>query len=496
MSREWSEVAERFGLLGRADSNERPGRGHGLKSKVLDFRHPKIRLWSRKITLLQQFFVYLFMVLGLTMVAVGTWMSARIEDGVLRSNAGAAALYMASFVEPHVQSIGDEGTLSVDDLANLGRIRNDFALRRQVESIKVWRPDGTILFSNQKELIGRKFSSAAIEPSLDGEIRVARAKLDEDDNDFERGLTKTLYEIFAPLYKNETGKIIAVAEFYQSADALSYDVTTVRNSWLIVGGSSLAMFIALFAFVYRGNVRIEQQRVLLKSRLREQARLRSDNSQLEKRMREALKESARIDDLNQRRLGAELHDGPAQLIALILLRLEEIESEAGGMSPFADALREVAAEALKEIRAISSDLFLPGADDAHSMTEVLRSVVGNHERRTNSIVTWRVANLPERVSTEVTRCVARVVQEALNNCFKHAAAADQTVSVTGADRALTISIWDSGPGITDTSPPGTEKLGLKGMRYRVEAVGGIFEIRSQRGNGTEIWCNIPVTPPE
>ena len=151
MGRERSEVAARFGLLGRAGFNERPGFGHGLKSNLLDFRHPAIRLWSRRITLLQKFSVYLFMVLGLTMVAVGTWMSARIEDGILRSNAGAAALYMGSFVEPHVQSIDDGAMLSADDLANLTRISSDFALRRHVESIKVCRPDGTILFSKQEE---------------------------------------------------------------------------------------------------------------------------------------------------------------------------------------------------------------------------------------------------------------------------------------------------------------------------------------------------------
>src|SRR6476619_7496935 len=83
MGRERSEVAARFGLLGRAGFNERSGFGHGLKSNLLDFRHPTIRLWSRRITLLQKFSVYLFMVLGLTMVAVGTWMNARIEDGIL-----------------------------------------------------------------------------------------------------------------------------------------------------------------------------------------------------------------------------------------------------------------------------------------------------------------------------------------------------------------------------------------------------------------------------
>lgn len=495
MFREETEVAERF--RPRVDRNvgERPGFEYGLKSKVLDYWPRRVRLWFKKITLFQQFVIYTFIILGLTMVAVGAWMSARIEDGVLRSNAGAAALYMASFVEPHIQSIDDGGTLSSDDLANLNRLSGDFAHRRRVQSIKIWRRDGTILFSNRKDLIGRKFSNLAIQPSLDGDIRVTRASLDEEDNEFERTLAIPLYEIFAPLYQNSTGKIIAIAEFYQSADELFDETTAIRTSWLIVGSSSLGMFIALFAIVYRGSAKLEQQGSLLKRRLREQARLRRDNSSLERRMREALTESARIDDLIQRRLGAELHDGPAQLLSLVLLRLDEIRNASGDTATAAvvDDLRRVASEALRDIRVISNDLFLPSADETNDLVEVLDSVISNHERRTNSVVALSVVNIPGHISTEIIRCIGRVVQEALNNCFKHAGAANQAVSAAGMDQALIISIRDSGPGISESNSPIAEKLGLKGMRYRVEAVGGVFEWKSQQGNGTEVWCKIPLS---
>jgi len=62
------------------------------------------------------------------------------------------------------------------------------------------------------------------------------ADFDDEDCEFERTLGVPLYEIFAPLYKNETGKVIAVAEFYENANDWVDEAATVRNSWLIVGG--------------------------------------------------------------------------------------------------------------------------------------------------------------------------------------------------------------------------------------------------------------------
>jgi signal transduction histidine kinase len=496
MMREETEVVERVGPMVRASFGERVGLALGRKSEVVDHWVPRLGLWSKKITLFQQFAIYTSVILGLTMVPVGTWMSARIGDGVLRSAAGSAALYMASFVEPHIQSIADGRPLSSNDLVNLDRISDAFALRHHVLSIKIWRPDGTIIFSSRKDVIGRKFSNLAIQPSLKGEIKAGMAPLDDDDNDFERTLAVPLYEIFAPLYEIGTGKIIAVAEFYEGVDDLvNEEATTVSTSWLIVGGSSLIMLIALFAIVYRGSAQIEQQKSLLRRKLSEQTRLQRAHSRLEKKIRDALTESARIDDLIQRRLGVELHDGPAQLIALILLRLDEIRNASAGTSASAavvDDLRRVASEALKDIRSISNGLFLPSVDDTDDLVEVIGKVVDAHERRTNSVVALSVSDVPKQLPIDTIRCVGRVVQEALNNSFKHAGAADQAVSIIVADHTLILSIRDGGSGIADTNSHFTEKLGLRSMKYRVEAVGGVFELKSQRGRGTEVRCKIPL----
>ena len=328
------------------------------------------------MTLFQQFALMATVVLGFTMVAVGSWVSSRISDGVLRSGAGAAALYMTSFLEPNVQSLAERDELSADEQARLDKISDDLALRRHVASIKIWRPDGTIVYSNQKSLVGKKFQIGAIQPALRGKISSAMADLHEDDSEFERRLSIPLYEVFAPLYKSGSGEVIAVGEFYENATDLLGEMTmATRNAWLVVAGSALVMLSALFAIVYRGSTTIERQRALLRERLREQTRLRQNHSALEARMRTALSETARIDEQVQRRLGVELHDGPVQLVSFVLLRLDEMKSALAGVRGSADTIEEVrasASRALKEIRSIASGLLLPGIDDATNPLEAVR----------------------------------------------------------------------------------------------------------------------------
>jgi signal transduction histidine kinase len=474
-----------------ATFTERPKFLDGLKSESLARWVPAIGRRVEKITLLQQFVVYTWIVLGVTVIGVGTWMSARIDDAMIGSNAGGAALYLAGYIEPYVQSVGPDGNLSPEDRGHLAAARDKLARRRHIESLKIWRADGTMLFGNREELIGRKFPDAAIRPSVNGDIRVALANFDDEDSEFERTLHKPLYEVFAPLYRNGTGEIIAVAEFYEAANELE-ETSAIRNRWLFAGSSALGMFGVLLAMVGRGSARIERQKSLLKSKLREESRLRRTNGQLNKRIREALTETARIDDLAQRRLGAELHDGPAQSLAFVLLRLDEIEacSAAHPSRAIIDEVRRATAEALTEIRAISNDLFFP-ADDTNDLISVLRAVIGSHEQRARRKVRFEAQDVPNELPPEVVRCVARVVQEALNNSAKHAGAAHREVFARVENDCLVVSIVDDGPGI-ERATFSAEKLGMKGMRYRVEAVDGVFELASNNARGLKVCCRIPI----
>jgi signal transduction histidine kinase len=254
---------------------------------------------------------------------------------------------------------------------------------------------------------------------------------------------------------------------------------------------------ALFAIVYRGSTTIERQKTLLRERLREQARLRHSHSRIEARMRSALSETARIDEQIQRRLGVELHDGPIQLVSFILLRLDETRgtfAEAHGSSETFEAIRASASQALKDIRSIASGLILPGADDATDPLEVVQTIIDKHENRTGSQVMLYASEVPKCLAPDMIRCIGRVTQEALTNAFKHANAADLTVTMSMQNGMLRLSIRDGGPGIDlskSASRRHNEGLGLIGMKHRVESVGGSFEMVSHQGLGTEVKALIP-----
>lgn len=147
------------------------------------------RRWWMRRSLFEQFALLSSLVLSLSVAAVGGWVGNRIADGVLRGTSGAAALYMTNFVEPYVQSMDGGGTLSAEDLRGLESVAELLKSRRHVASVKIWARDGTIVYSTQKGLIGKRFPTTDLTPSLQGKIRAGMADLEDDDSEFERSLS-------------------------------------------------------------------------------------------------------------------------------------------------------------------------------------------------------------------------------------------------------------------------------------------------------------------
>jgi signal transduction histidine kinase len=463
----------------------------------------RIPKWWMRRSLFEQFAIASSLVLTLSVGAVGAWVGARVSDSVLRGTSGAAALYLTNFVEPHIQSIDIDGMPTPEGVRRLDEVSELLKSRRHVVSIKIWRPDGTIVYSTQKTLVGKQFPTTEILPSLEGRIRAGMADFDDDDSEFERSLSIPLYEIFLPLYKNETEKIIAVAEIYEDARALLRDQAyAVGTAWLVVGAAGLSTLLILFAIVYRGSLTIRRQRAAIRQRFREQLRLHRRNDELQLRVQEALRRSAEIDDRVQTRIGVDLHDGPAQLMSHVLLRLDEVagqlQDKPSSTRALVQQLRGDTKEALKELRAISAGLFLPDVGDTGDAEKIVQSIILAHERRTNCKVAYRAQNVPNGLSQEVVRCIARVVQEALSNSYRHSGATEQSVHLLEEHGVLHLSIGDTGCGMSadkfaNRSP--LSGLGIPGMASRVEALGGAFAISSVLGSGTEVICSIPIKCP-
>jgi signal transduction histidine kinase len=198
------------------------------------------------------------------------------------------------------------------------------------------------------------------------------------------------------------------------------------------------------------------------------------------------------------RLSRELHDGVAQLVADLLLRLDTIKDlvetdrqhEAGAelerLHEVADEIYEDIGESIAGLRTNVTERGLIGA---------LQDYIDQFEERHQIPTNLQADRVADRLSPPAALQVFRFVQEALTNVRKHARAQKVTVTFTSKETdQLEIVIADDGQGfIPDRQKNGkTRSLGMTSMRERVEALGGTFLVNSQPGSGTEVIAIIPI----
>ncbi|MBP2614234.1 signal transduction histidine kinase [Rhizobium pusense] len=146
-------------------------------------------------------------------------------------------------------------------------------------------------------------------------------------------------------------------------------------------------------------------------------------------------------------------------------------------------------EVMAEIRAICSGLMLPHIE-TDSLAALLKRGIVAHEQRTGVTVDLLLNETPAYLSRAAKICIYRFVQEALNNGYRHAGGIGQKVTQSSEGSQVTVEVADEGHGfrMSDVSP---EKLGLAGLRDRVESLGGVFHLfSSDRGTIVRMSLNI------
>ncbi len=446
----------------------------------------------RGLSLIQKFALIGLVVIAAGTTVIGAWVSQRIEQAVVQNSANAAALYMSGLVEPIVQEIGPDGTLTPEQCKRLDEL---FAMRvfgNTIVSIKIWVNGAKVAYSNHKEVIGQTFPlTESLQTAWSGAVSGEFNNLNEDENRAEAQLHVPLLEIYAPMRKLDGGKIVAVGEFYSRADHLRTDLFNARmGSWMIVGLTGLGMFAALYGLVRQAGKTIVEQQAALKDRVSQLSLAVARNDVLSAQVDAANSRSVVMNDRFLRRVGAELHDGPAQLLALALLRLDSVSTGAAASQRPADVetMRKVLNDALKDIRNISGGLSLPEVQDM-PLGRALELCARSHERRSGAKVACQLdAGLAE-VSAAITICLYRFVQEGLNNAFRHAAGAGQAVTLTYDDKSIAVMVSDTGPGFDPASKSTTDRLGLAGLRDRIVSLGGAFQIQSSPGQGCTLTAS-------
>ncbi|GHA15941.1 two-component sensor histidine kinase [Arenicella chitinivorans] len=261
---------------------------------------------------------------------------------------------------------------------------------------------------------------------------------------------------------------------------------------LFLAVSTLVLFYLLYYIFQRGIQTINEQENRLNDQIARLSNLLSANKELQKSMKTA---SARAVELNEqflRRVGADLHDGPAQMIGFAVLRLAQISKHeaAQNLGHEFHAVKDALNESLEEIRGISSGLVLPQLEQM-SLEQCLRKVVLLHSAKSDTEVTQYYQDLPDDIPLPIKITAYRFIQEALNNSHRHGQAKKCRLNAFVKDDVLHLSLKDNGVGFRLSSlSTGGGHLGLMGLKDRIESLGGKFNINSELGVGTSLRLSI------
>ncbi|MDM9621912.1 histidine kinase [Rhizobium sp. AC44/96] len=458
------------------------------------------RLSRRPYSLATQFFVTGGVVSIVTMFVIGTILTHVIEAAVIRHTGATTALFVDSVVAPILPDMQTERVLDEGSAQALDEALMQGALGKRLVSFKLWRGDGTVLYSNDKNLVGRRFPvNEKLGQAFEGAL-VAHYEVAEDpESQEERRLGKPLMEIYNPVLQPWSGQPVAVLEFYETAEGLSDSLLSARvSTWASVAGLTAVFFLALSAIVFRGSNLIEKQRTELRSKISELSALLSENQALQRRLKRASQRAAELNERYLRSVGADLHDGPAQHIAYASMRLDsELLTHPRTSTETREKelswIRSSLAEAMAEIRAICRGLVLPQIENA-SYSEILKRVVDAHATRTSSTVQVNVEDDGSSLAAAIKICVYRFTQEALNNAYRHGGGVRQSVTARLCEGMVHIEVRDQGEGFDqDTVRP--TSIGLAGLRERIDSLGGVFEINTGHG-GTTVSMSLQATDVE
>ncbi|HEY9011551.1 MAG TPA: ATP-binding protein [Devosia sp.] len=446
----------------------------------------------RGLSLSLRFLFAAVLVVALAMLGLGAWVGYYVQHGITDGVASTAASSIDALVAHQVGMLREDGVLTAEEKARLDEV---FSIGNEADSAR-------LLQIRIRDLAGRMlYQSAPLEDADGEEALYAAAVAGKVTSRLTQvsvppvgpiaGLPIEVLEIYTPLHDVNTGRIFAVAEMYYSARTVTAERDRAQlEVWTLVGVSGLVVIAVLYLLVDRASRTIARQRERLAGNLAGSRRLAADNRRL-RDASEDLRQSANFtNEALLAQVGSDIHDGPIQLLTLIILRL----TEAAQQSPELAATAKLAGDVLEELRNISSGLVLPELAPL-SLGQALELAISRHEALTGAAVARRFASLPEAAPLVVKVCGYRVVQEALTNAFRHGAGNGEEVLVE-LDEAnrLRIRVTNNVRPGQMPRPHGTG-LGLRGMHFRVESLGGTLHTCIGEGPVSTIEAAVPLGQP-
>ncbi|MEI6253788.1 MAG: ATP-binding protein [Mycobacteriaceae bacterium] len=361
----------------------------------------------------------------------------------------------------------------LDDLVR-SRILGDSIVR-----VKLWKEDGTILYSDEPALIGQRYALGDEDRELFAthEADAELSDLDKPENRFERGQGKLL-EAYTTLQAPDGTTLLF--EMYQRFSSIGASGSRLLHALappLIAGMGVLLLFQVPLAWTMA-------------------RRLQRGHRERERLLANAIAAST----YERQRIAADLHDGVVQDLAGVAFGLAPLAAEAQcrGNETDAGILRAATTtlrRGVRELRTLLLEIHPPNLEAAGlrvALSDLLSPLEADGIATTLDVD----AEIGERLteSADHDALVYRVAREALRNAQTHAKPSAVTLGVTHERGATRLLVTDDGVGFTpaDRLRRGQEgHVGLTLLTDVVAQAGGILEVRSTPGTGTTVALELP-----
>lgn len=378
------------------------------------------------------------------------------------------------------------GSTSIDDKKAIEELFYHVVGIPDVFRTNVFDANYKIIWSNDSTVIGKTFrDNEELDLAYQGKGIFNKAKADEHkklEHDFLPDDIDQFIESYIPVWNENREQVIGVVELYKSPRALFETLDRGRNlvAWVsLLGG--LILYGLLYWVARIAHQQIETQR---------------------NRIKQASSHSVELTEQSLRRISSDLQAGPVQSIESAVNRLDSIlGQEVDAQAPVkpdnnaVSKIRSALKDALNEIRRISLGLEIPELKDLSARDAILQ-VIEKHEKRTSTRVGKQLDQVPETLNNAIKICIYRLVQEGLRNAYRHGGGIGQYVGVSVKGPQLILTIGETGHDINIDDQEriyDNESQGLRGMRERVQSLGGDFYItRNPKSSGINLHAYLPI----
>lgn len=411
-------------------------------------------------------------VLILCLVALGTSLVSRriATDQAISHARQVARLTGVGIVEPELQ----DGILDLDPIAQraVDDVVRASVLRNSLTRVKIWRSDGTVLYSDEPRLIGSVFALSADSRRIlrFGGVGGEVSELDEAENRFEVSDGKLL-EVYLPLATPGGERVLYETYF-------SYDGVTEsgRRWWLRFAVPTLGALILLELIQIPLAVSLAR-------------RLRSGQEERERLLRRAIDSS----QSERRRIASDLHDGTVQdLTAVSFVLAAELRRPSGPAREVIATSAERVRDSIASLRSLLVDIYPPNLQE-----EGLESAVAAllAQLRNRGISTELDVELDVDLDVATSSLLYRAAQEALRNVLRHSGAGNVAVALRREGSSVRLTVDDDGQGVGSDDLAVSAVGGHVGLRLLAglaEDSGGSLELFAAPGSGTSVVVCLPL----